>query len=318
MASKSDRDHFGGWIDRVWESIPVTGTHRFVRVLSFALALGTMALWSAPARADLFDALDAYPPRWKLDTSDCNARIIRHENDPVGGADGGGCEVLTLESGLGSRAMLLYPIEPTLPLDDLTARLSLMTAKRGIRIGLRLRYPHLRDSESGRPVTTYLYGAAYDRPARFQMLGIGSIENSVRVNIAKLRKEFGSDANLSDPYVDGVVINAYGGPGKTTLRLDSLRIDGMVPSGQTQRQSVARAGDSRTSGEAVARRSRLSDSADPFPSDDLVKILEYQGEPLRWVRSLGFDAVLLPGPPDAALLREAIQSEVFIYAPPPT
>jgi hypothetical protein len=57
--------------------------------------------------------------------------------------------------------------------------------------------------------------------------------------------------------------------------------------------------------------------APAFPQDDLIRILEHQGESLAWVRSLGFDAVLLSHPPTAEILREAIQTQMLVYAPPP-
>ena len=47
------------------------------------------------------------------------------------------------------------------------------------------------------------------------------------------------------------------------------------------------------------------------------RILQHNDEPLSWVRSLGFDAVLLSDPPDASILSEAIRARVLIYAPPP-
>ena len=50
----------------------------------------------------------------------------------------------------------------------------------------------------------------------------------------------------------------------------------------------------------------------------MTRILEHNGEPLAWVRSLGFDAVLLSSPPDAEILSEAIRSRMLVYAPPPS
>ncbi len=67
-------------------------------------------------------------------------------------------------------------------------------------------------------------------------------------------------------------------------------------------------------GSQLSRRRRLS----AFPLGKVTRILQHNGEPLSWVRSLGFDAVLLSGPPDAAILSEAIRSRMLLYAPPPS
>ncbi|MDA8743160.1 hypothetical protein N9N28_00880, partial [Rubripirellula amarantea] len=55
-----------------------------------------------------------------------------------------------------------------------------------------------------------------------------------------------------------------------------------------------------------------------FPLGQITKVLQHNGEPLGWVRTLGFDAVLLRHPPDAAILAEAIRTRMKIYAPAPT
>ena len=57
------------------------------------------------------------------------------------------------------------------------------------------------------------------------------IERALRLKAVAVRREYGSAADMSDPYVDGVVINAYSGRGTTALRIDELRVDGLVPVG---------------------------------------------------------------------------------------
>lgn len=288
--------------------------------------------------ADLFDSLDAYPPRWQLDTSDCDARVTKHENVTGGGADGGGCESITYQSGLGSEAILVYPIEPVRAINDLVASVSVLSARSGARIGLRVRFPYQRDAQTRRPVSAIIYGAAYDRPGKFQAIGIGNVERELRIKIAKMRATLGSDINLLDPYIDAIAINAYSGPGASTLRIDSVSVRGMVTVGDHGRvdQVPSKASGNPLAGTSVGRdriasqmtlqmrppgvtsgRQFPTAHAAAFPHDHLVRILEHQGEPLGWIRSLGFDAVLLSKPPTAELLREAIQSQLLVYSPPP-
>lgn len=279
------------------------------------------------ASAEIFDSLDAYPPRWRLDTSDCNARVIDQKNLPSAGVDGGGCESFTFKAGLGSEAILVYPIEPVHAINDLVAVASVRSARKGARIGVRVRFPYLRDPNTHRPVAKIIYGATYDRPGKFQSLGIGKIERELRILVANIRANRGADADVDDAYVDAVAINAYSGRGVTTLQLDQLSVRGLVPVGDHGRVSEV-AADS----DGVIRRARMLevnrpssaptdrstvDVSQPFPQTRLIRILEHQGEPLTWVRTLGFDAVLLSKPPTAALLRDAIATGLLVYAPPP-
>ncbi|MFK8113397.1 MAG: hypothetical protein AB8B91_14430 [Rubripirellula sp.] len=286
-----------------------------------------LSMFGGMAHAQIYDSLDVHPPRWHMETSDCDARVISQGHLADGGVNNGPCETITFTARHGTEAILLYPIEPVRPMDDLTANLSLMSARVGARIGVRVRYPYLRDPETRRPVSVILYGAGYDTPTEFRTVGIGLIERPLRMKNIALRTEHGPTANLKDPYVDGIVVNAYSGPGTTALRIDELHIDGLIPvsDGNVTANAAPREDDSRLAGQEQSRRvpwrSDLDSTArypTAFPPGRVVRILEHNGEPLSWVRSLGFDAVLLSKPPDAAILSEAIRSRVMLYAPPPS
>ena len=113
---------------------------------------------------------------------------------------------------------------------------------------------------------------------------------------------------------------------KTSIRLDELRIDGLVPFSDAV-ATANRPEGMEAERKRAARVSLLNptssprlDSRDrsPFQLGRVTRILQHNGEPLEWVRSLGFDAVLLPRPPDAVLLSEAIRARMLVYAPPPS
>ena len=274
---------------------------------------------AAPASAQLYDSLDTHPPRWHLDGSDCEARVTAHGHLADGGSGGGACETVTFTASHGTEVRLVYPIEPVLPLDDLTANVAVMSAKAGVRIGIRVRYPYLRDAESRLPEAVIVYGASYQSPGQFASIGVGMIERPLRMKGIALRQQYGSEADLSDAYVDAIVINAYCGPGTTALRMDELHVDGLIPLGDAgvmggRAGNAQRAASLRISGDSIV----VGPSSSPFPLGKITRILQHNGEPLAWVRSLGFDAVLLAGPPDAEILSEAIRSRMLVYAPPPS
>ena len=92
-----------------------------------------MVLVASHAQAQIYDSLDAHPPRWYLDESDCDARVTSQGHLAEGGVGGGACETITFAAGHGTKALLVYPIEPVRPLDDLTANVSVMSARSGAR-----------------------------------------------------------------------------------------------------------------------------------------------------------------------------------------
>ncbi len=187
---------------------------------------------------------------------------------------GGACETVTFTASHGTEVRLVYPIEPVLPLDDLTANVQVMSAKAGVRIGFRVRYPYLRDAESRLPEAVIVYGASYQSPGQFASIGVGMIERPLRMKGIALRQQYGSEADLSDAYVDAIVINAYSGPGTTALRMDELRVDGLIPlgdagvmggrAGNAQRDRLASdARAIRLSSAPLLRPSRLESHSDP-------------------------------------------------------
>jgi hypothetical protein len=306
----------------------------------WTLAILLTLIAVTPLSAQLHDSLDAYPPRFFLDTSDCDARIIDHDNMVTGGVGGGACEMVTMMASSGTEAHLVYPIEPVRPIDDLRAMIDVMSASKGATIGLRVRYPFLRDPETRRPVSVIVFGASYQTPGEFSRIGIASIQRPLRIKEMSLRSQFGPDCDLNDPYVDAVVINAYNGPGTSAIRMDELRIDGMIPVSDGvitgNRHSDPRSGQDvfsnaapdvglgdRTYGRSTTSKPSLADTdrirnAPAFPIGRVTRILQHNGEPLAWIRTLGFDAVLIRQPPDAAILSEALRTRMQIYAPPPT
>ncbi len=297
-----------------------------IRQSSWTLAIFAFVVlaigYCSTATAQLYDGLDAYPPRWYLDTSDCDARVISQNHLADGGLDGRSCETITLVASLGTEAILVYPIEPVRAINDLVANVSVMSARDGFRVGFRIRFPYHRDESSRRASSVYVFGASYHSPGKFAAIGVGSIERDLRLKTIAMRREHGSDADLRDPYVDAVIINAYSGPGTTALRIDELRVDGLVPiSNQTPSETHT----TRTDDEAQARRLSVDTpgrakavASNAFPVDQVTRILQHNGEPLAWVRSLGFDAVLLARPPNSEILSEAIRARVSVYAPPPS
>jgi hypothetical protein len=286
-------------------------------------------LVTAEAPAQLIDSLDAYPPRWHLVGSDCDAVITRHESEPVGGIGGSGCESVSLQCGHGTQALLEYRMEPVLAMDELVASVFVKSAKAGQSIGLRVRFPLVSDPATGQAVSVLLLGESYRDTGRWQKLVIRDIEKPLRLKTLALRREYGAAADFGQAFADAVVINAYTGPGNATLLIDSLSVDGLVPisSIKTLGQRAGAAAVAHAGGEgfdtgalsaSLASGVAAGEPAAPFAPGRITRILQHNGEPLEWLKTLGFDAVLLPRAADQAILSEAMRARMQVFAPPPT
>ena len=115
------------------------------------------------------------------------------------------------------------------------------------------------------------------------------------------------------------MLNVYGGPGTTTVLIDDLEVNGFVgatggpatsPIQKVSHDAFAERlpGADRTVPDENTRpaAARLSGTGlmlgdQPF----FPRLLEYRGEPLALVKSLGFNGIWMSAPPRGALLREA-------------
>lgn len=306
----------------------------WLTTVAFALFLPTVAT------GQITDALDSYPPRWNLASSDCGAEVVEHSSKPQGGVADSGCEVVSLKCGSGTEAILEYRIEPARVIDELTALVFVRSSKIGPRIGLRVRYPYLTNPQNRQSASVIVYGSEYRDTGQWQKIGVGAITGPLRLKAIALRREYGANANLDDAFVDAIVINAYTGAGNSQVSIDNVSVDGIVAVTSTaslfsNAQSSARlpmtsgAGASVTgatignSRDASALPPRVTigaraDISISLPTNRITRILQHNGEPLDWIRTLGFDAVLIKQPPNERILREAMLARIAIYAPPPS
>jgi len=283
------------------------------------LAAFLLNAWANFAVAQINDTLDSYPPRWNLVSSDCKAEVVEHTNRPTGGVGDSGYESMQLNCGHGTEAVVEYRIEPSRMIDELTATAFLRSNHKGQRIGLRVRFPYLTDPQTRQSVSVVIYGTDYRDSGQWQRIGIGAITGPLRMKIVALRREYGSTANLDDAFVDAIVLNVYTGAGSTQTSIDNVSVAGIVAATSnaslfSNAQSSARVpvtGPAQTTTAAIGILTAL-------PPNRVTRILQHQGEPLDWVRTLGFDAVLLNQPANERILREAMLARIAVFAPPPS
>src|SRR6056297_1094579 len=191
----------------------------------------------------------------------------------------------------------------------------LRSAQPGARIGFRVRYPYVHDKQTGRTVSSLVFGDRYRKAGQWERLRLTDVPQRMREKEAALRVEFDSDVDLRGAFVDAIIVDVYNQPGVMTVRLDDVSIDHLVPVGSV---SVAARPSLRKEPEPSVEPSLTHLERPAFAPQRVTRIIEHNGEPLAYLRSLGFDAVLLSTPPEATILREANQARMLIYAPPPT
>jgi hypothetical protein len=293
-------------------------------VVICGVLVGLVGFGTTTASGPLIDPLDGQPLRWRLTDADCQLNIPAQWLDAAGGLQGKPCEAITIVAGHGTQVILEYRLEPSMAIEDVRATIALKSISAGPRVGLRICYPRILDPVTRAPKTIVLWGDSHGGRGQWEVLAVSPKVSQRRLSEMALREQFGPTADLRDCYIDAVVLNAYAGAGSYTMRLDQLRVDGLITVNSPRKadangsQTVRRggAGDVDPSG-VLLETERLSSVQSAFPAGRVTRVIEYNGESLAYLKLMGFDGILLSRPPTAAQLRDAVEQAMLVYAPPP-
>jgi len=292
----------------------------------WSLVACLILLGSTPARAESFSQEFETPENsWQRGPSDTNIRVLDHRRIHGDARSGSGSELLRIQGTNGTYAYFVHEIPPAKVIAELSATLSVRSDRPAIRLFTRAVLPARKDS-SGQPMRVLLPGTSYQRPGGWEQLQAGSLPQVLSRRLRALRRQHGSDIDASGAYIDALVINAYGGPGTTTVWIDELRVDGVVsaePSSDDDVQvrpiSASHEGDRDFRSAPPARSALRLDGATMTVNGQafLPRVIDYNGEPLAEIGRLGFNCVRLDHFPHEQLLAEARSAGIWILSPPP-
>lgn len=283
------------------------------------MACAVLALAAAPSaaaeQAPLRDGFEGPEPAWKLLGGDPRYRIDDHRRAASEGVDGTGCEFVQLSASNGTFVHLGYDLERAAVLDELSFTLRLKANRPGVQLLGRVVFPRTLDPRTGAPLSTLVAGESYAAVGQWQPLRLQRLPVLVDTQLRAIRWQTGQPVDPREAYLDRLVLNVYGGPGTTQVWIDDLEATGAV--------APARAADPRgfvstAEPQAPAPRYEVSgsvllvDGRPTFP-----RLIDYQGEPLEFLRNLGFNGIRVRGQVSRELLAEAAAAGLWIVAPPP-
>lgn len=292
------------------------------RFLTFACALvAALSVRSAWAVHERFESAEV---SWRLAQSDGSARLLLQERDFTIAHSGQGSEHFRVSSSQATYVYLVHPVPPARVINELQPSLWVKADRPGLRLMLRVVLPRAKDRE-GKTLTVMLDGDFYTQPGAWQRLQVRDVKKSLQAQARIRRQQLDKIDNVDEgeAYIDHVVLNAYTGPGVSEIWTDDLELDGYASS-QKEATSVGLMGsaiDGAPPSNAVARQTPsaelkgsvlLVEDRPYFP-----RVIEHNGEPLSWLKEVGFNTALLRSPPTAAQLSEAAEADVWLVAPPP-
>lgn len=289
---------------------------------------------AALAQTAWYEGFEGPEPSWRPAGSNSRYQAEFHGRVQGEACTGDGCERLRIVASQGSSVYFSHEIGRVRVIGELTPSVQIRADRPGIQLFVRVVLPRTPDSRTGRPVTTLLAGTTYNQPGRWQQLRVEAIPEAILRETRILRTQLGPSVDSREAYVDQVVLNVYGGPGVTNVWIDDLDIAGYVPleavaaapfrTTQTASlpgspplapvpsRSAAASSPSRPSRLQLNNSILLVDNRPTF-----VRAIQYQGEPLAFLKQLGFNAVWLPELARAEMVDQARELGLWLICPPP-
>ncbi|MDO4585128.1 MAG: hypothetical protein Q4D62_13620 [Planctomycetia bacterium] len=273
---------------------------------------------------------------WRDGGGDCPHRILLHQRQRGNAMTGEWAEVFQMECGAeGNSLFLVYPLRPVLVTNELLPSVGVRANRSGIQLLARVVLPRTRDPQTGRAMFFYLRGGTYSTIQRWQKLRIDALASllSREVNMLRQRTKNAPYINTEGAYMDYLVINAWCGPGRVEVAIDSMEISavleaktvprvetvsGIVPVADlpTKEGTFPPASPVQTTGKKnVVRLNQWMLTVNETPI--FVRAIRHRGESLEFLHRLGFNTVWLASPPTQEMEAEATLLNLWFISPPP-
>lgn len=280
-----------------------------------------------------YEGFETAQTSWRLAGGDVRCRSEEHRRVEGQAHTGSGCEYLRVSGAGGSEILYGHSVGQPRIIDELMPTVWIKSDRPGLQFLAQVVMPRTTDPRTNRPATVLIRGSSYTTPGRWQQLRIDDFPRQLSRQTWVLRTQIGPGVDPREAYIGEILLNVYGGPGVTNVWIDDLDIGGYVgpPTGTPQtpeaslshvevaspsppfaRPALDPADSASQRRIEVAGSVLLVDKRPIFP-----RAVQYQGEPLKRLRELGFNVVWLPQLPTVEMVEECRRVGLWLVCPPP-
>ncbi len=234
-----------------------------------------------------------------------------HRRSAKGARNGQRSEYLQIEAKQGSKILYQYPLGRAPISEELNVGLWIKANRPGIQVLARVVLPNQRDPKSlDDRLTTYIRGDSYRLVGRWQRLELNRPMVLARQQQQMMQSQLKKAINFKDAYIDRIVLNVYGGPGKTEVWIDDLEAGPIY----FDRPEIAQPKKRETPGTPTTNTLEQRRAATvEFNSSQLlvsgkryfIRGIRYTDTPLPVLRNAGINTIWFPENTSPAILREA-------------
>jgi len=287
----------------------------------FFCAWAALGLHAAPLK----DSFEDGELRWNIVAGDAPYRLDAHQNvkDPT--RDDSGCEHFRIDAGTGTHVYVGYELSKARVVDELTPGLTIKSDRRNLQLLARVVFPRSLEPNTDRPVTALIRGSFYTEPGTWQTLTVANVPLLVSRQIRVLRSMLKSDVDPREAYIDMLILNVYGGSGRTNVWIDDLHVAGYIPE-KPEKEETEEAVIKQVSGVLPQWNDTANATAPVYLQGNVMiadgrpffpRIIEHRGESLAFLKSLGFNTIHLAAPPTDTQLEHARTQGLWFVCPPP-
>ncbi|HVX60416.1 MAG TPA: hypothetical protein VHC19_07440 [Pirellulales bacterium] len=278
----------------------------------------------AAAQNFVREGFDSPETAWREAGGDVSQyQVAAHQRTGRDVHRGAGCEYIQVAAGDGTKLHFALDVGKARIIEELSPSLWIKSDRPGIQLLARVVLPRTLDPRSGKAMVRYIAGTSYSDVDRWQQLRIENVPRLLQQQLRVLWGSLGQGVDAHEAYLDRLILNVYGGRGETRVWIDDLEIGGFVAADHIAAGIADASGDSAAAGPGGlhgAARPRAELSSSILLVDDrpfFPRLIEYQGEPLSFLKELGFNGILLHETPSSALLDEAVRVGLWLVCPPP-
>jgi hypothetical protein len=239
------------------------------------------------------DAFEGSETSWIKGPTDAKVREVAHRITDEHAHGGQHSEFIHVDAETGSFIYYQYDIGQAPVRDDLTASVWVRGNRPGVQLLARLVLPKERNTERhDELLTVLLRGDVYQQSSRWQRLELRRPTKMLTEQQQLLRAELKRDVDVTDAYIDRLLVNLYPGPGETQVWLDDLEVGPLASPFRTISRPINREASPdgrppRQTGMVQIKDGRLVVNGKRF----FFRGIRHSGTPLKTLRDAGFNTL---------------------------
>jgi hypothetical protein len=260
---------------------------------------------------------------WTKSIADVPHEVLLHINTDQGAHSDLRSEYLHLKMQTGKYLFYQYDVGKAPIGEELTATVWLKANRPGLQIMARVILPRERDPQNLElPLTTMIEGDKYQNAGRWQRVGIPHPQTLLKAQQQLMQNKGGGKAiDVTDAFIDALILNTYAGPGPTELWIDDLEVGPVLNAPAPPRPAPS----PTVAGQPVARTAPSSPNSAVRPSVEFngnqlmvggrpffMRGIRVTDTPLKVLHAAGFNTVFLDANADPALYKEAAELGLWI------